>query len=401
VWRFFARDWIDTLFIEPGFHFTYPGFEWVRPWPGFGMYAHFAVMGLAGLGVLLGYRARLCAVVFALLLAYVELIDRTLYLNHYYWLILASALLAFLPVDRAYAVRPSSGDGGSRMIPAWVVWLLRFQVGMVYFFSGLAKLNGDWLFRGEPLATWLPARADLPVLGALFTIPATALVFAWLGALFDLTIVAWLSWHRVRAAAFSVLVGFHTLTWLLFPAIAVFPLLMTLSATVFFEPGWPRRLTGPREEGSPRPSFRFRASGVLPIALYVVVMLAIPLRHYLAPGDVKWTGEGYLGSWQVMLSEKSASATFLVTDSETGATWAMAPPDVLTPRQVAVMATDPAMIRQAAALIADDLGGVDVAADVVMSFNGRPSVQFTDPDVNLTELPSGTPVRQWLMPEPP
>ena len=48
------------------------------------------------------------------------------------------------------------------VVPIWVVWLLRFQVGMVYFFSGLAKVNGDWLLRGEPLATWLPARADLP-----------------------------------------------------------------------------------------------------------------------------------------------------------------------------------------------------------------------------------------------
>ena len=53
-------------------------------------------------------------------------------------------------------------------------------------------------------------------------------------------------------------------------------------------------------------------------ALYVLVMVAIPLRHHLTPGDVKWTGEGYLGSWQVMLSEKSASADFVVTDPDSG-----------------------------------------------------------------------------------
>jgi hypothetical protein len=286
------------------------------------------------------------------------------------------------------------------MIPAWVVWLLRFQVGMVYFFSGLAKINGDWLLRGEPLATWLPARADLPLLGALFTVPATAIALAWLGAFFDLTIVAWLSWKRTRRVAFLAVIAFHTLTWLLFPAIGVFPLLMTLSATVFFDPAWPRGLTGPAEPASPQPSFRMRAGGVVPIALYVAVMIAMPLRHHLVPGDVKWTGEGYLGSWQVMLSEKSGSATFLVTDPESGATWAVAPPEVLTPRQVVVMATDPVMIRQAADLIASDLGDVGVAADVVMSFNGRPSVQFTDPDVDLADMPRSTPVRDWLMPEP-
>jgi hypothetical protein len=285
--------------------------------------------------------------------------------------------------------------------PACVVWLLMFQVGMVYFFSGLAQVNGDWLLRGEPLATWLPARAEMPVLGALFAIPASAVVLAWLGALFDLTIVAWLSWRRTRVVAFTVLVAFHGLTWLLFPAIGVFPLLMTLSATVFFDPGWPRRLTGPIiGQASHQPSFRVRAHALVPVALYVALMIALPLRHHVEPGDVKWTGEGYLGSWQVMLSEKSASTTFLVTDAETGATWTVAAPEVLTPRQVAVMGTDPVMIRQAADLIAADLGGVDVAADVVLSFNGRPSVQFTDPSVNLTSLPGDTPARQWLMPEP-
>ncbi len=401
VWRFFARGWIDSLFIEPGFHFPYPGFEWVRVWPGWGMHAHFALMGVAALGVLLGYRVRFSAALFALLLAYVELVDRSLYLNHYYWAVLAAALLVFLPVDRAYAII-GKGNGADRssMIPMWVIWLLRFQVGMVYFFSGLAKVNTDWLLRGEPLATWLPARADLPLLGALLTIPAAAIVMAWLGAFFDLTIIAWLSWRRTRALAFGVLVAFHTLTWLLFPAIGVFPLLMTLAATVFFDPAWPRRLTGPLQRGAPDARFRWRAHGVVPIALYTLLMIALPLRHHLVPGDVKWTGEGYLASWQVMLSEKSGSAMFVVTDPDTGNTWSVPPPAVLTPRQQAVMATDPVMIQQTASLIAADHGGAAVAADVVMTFNGRPSVQFTDPTVDLTDLAATVPVRRWLMPEP-
>ena len=401
VWRFFARGWIDSLFIEPGFHFPYPGFEWVRVWPGWGMYAHFALMGVAALGVLLGYRVRLSAALFALLLAYVELIDRSLYLNHYYWAVLAAGLLVFLPVDRAYAIAGTrSRAERPTVVPIWVVWLLRFQVGMVYFFSGMAKVNGDWLLRGEPLATWLPARGDLPLLGPLFTIPATAIFLAWLGALFDLTIVAWLSWRRTRALAFGVLVGFHTLTWVLFPAIGVFPLLMTLAATVFFDPAWPRRLSGPLQVRAPQARFQWRAHGIVPVAIYVVLMVALPLRHHWVPGDVKWTGEGYLGAWQVMLSEKSGSATFVVTDLDTGGTWSVPPPEVLTPRQQVVMATDPVMIRQAADLIAADLDGVAVAADVVISFNGRPSEQFTDPTVDLTNLPADVPARRWLMPEP-
>jgi hypothetical protein len=81
-----------------------------------------------------------------------------------------------------------------------------------------------------------------------------------------------------------------------------------------------------------------------------------------------------------MLSEKSGSAEFLVSDPVSGVSWRVPPPDYLTERQVMVMATDPVMIRQTAQLLSADLGGVEVAADVKLAFNGRPATQFTDPD---------------------
>jgi hypothetical protein len=116
---------------------------------------------------------------------------------------------------------------------------------------------------------------------------------------------------------------------------------------------------------------------------------------------VKWNGEGYLGSWQVMLSEKSASADFIVTDASTGDTWTVPPPAYLTERQQMVMATDPVMIRQAAALVAEDIGGrVRVAADVRLSFNGRPSQQFTNPEVVISNQPVGTPLPGFVIASP-
>jgi hypothetical protein len=54
------------------------------------------------------------------------------------------------------------------------------------------------------------------------------------------------------------------------------------------------------------------------------------------------------------------------------------------------------LIKQTADLLADELGGVEVAADVVLVFNGRPSTQFTDPSVDLTKVGFGDPVRDWL-----
>ena len=40
--RFVAMGWVSELYIEPVHHFSYFGFGWVKPWPGWGMYLHFA-----------------------------------------------------------------------------------------------------------------------------------------------------------------------------------------------------------------------------------------------------------------------------------------------------------------------------------------------------------------------
>ena len=402
VVRFFARGWIETLLIEPAYHFSYPGFEWVQVWPEPWMHVHFVVIGLAALGIVVGYRYRLSAGLFALSLGYVELIDRSLYLNHYYWVILTAAVMVFLPLNATFSLDVRHGRVPTpARYPAWVIWLLRFQVGMVYVFAGLAKLNGDWLLRAEPLSTWLPARSEMWLIGPVLTLPVVAFLFSWAGALFDLTIVGWLSWRPSRPYAYVALVVFHTLTWLMFPSIGLFPLLMSLSALVFFDPAWPEPFLAPGRKASPGASPRLHPAWIGVGSLYVLVMIAIPLRHHLTPGDVKWTGEGYLGSWQVMLSEKSASADFVVTDRDTGKSWRVPAPDYLTERQQMVMATDPVMIRQTARLIADDLGEkVDVAADVRLSFNGRTSRQFTDPEVVISEAPITEDIEGFILAQP-
>ncbi len=34
--RFLARGWVTQFYIEPAFHFTYPGFGWIPPGRGMG-----------------------------------------------------------------------------------------------------------------------------------------------------------------------------------------------------------------------------------------------------------------------------------------------------------------------------------------------------------------------------
>ena len=55
---------------------------------------HFVAMAVFALGITLGVKYRMCAIAFALSLTYVELLDKAVYLNHYYLACLLAWMLA-------------------------------------------------------------------------------------------------------------------------------------------------------------------------------------------------------------------------------------------------------------------------------------------------------------------
>ena len=80
--RFWSYGWIDKFYIQPKFFFSYYGFEWVRPLGGY-TYLLFFICGIAAICVALGYRYRIAIILFFLSFTYIELMDKTTYLNHY------------------------------------------------------------------------------------------------------------------------------------------------------------------------------------------------------------------------------------------------------------------------------------------------------------------------------
>lgn len=402
VVRFFAHGWIGPLYVEPDHHFTYPGFAWIRPWPGWGMHAHFIALGALSVGIAAGCRPRLCAAMFCVGFAYVEMIDSTTYLNHYYLMSLASLLLAAMPLPR-----------GST--PLWTIWALRGQIAVVYLFAGVAKINPDWLFHALPMRIWLYQNGDLPLLGPLLQEQWVAYAMSWGGALFDLAIVPALLWRRTRPFAYAILVAFHLATWILFPQLGVFPWLMIGLSLIFFEPDWPRRLLRlipvpdrrPRAEPPHSASQPRRTRALLiGLALFAAVQLALPLRHFAYPGNVRWNEEGYRFAWRVMLSEKVGFVQYRVRDAVTGQSWLVEPDQYLTPLQVERMSLQPDMIQQTALMIARDFAGrghteVAVHADAFVAFNGRPNARLVDPDVDLASVRPGVGPKSWVLPYEP
>src|SRR6188474_519241 len=215
--RYFAHGWIAEYFLIPTHFFKYWGFGWIEPWPGVGMYLHFAIMAACAVGVALGYRYRVCVIGYGLLFTYAHLIDKTNYLNHYYLVLCVCALMACLPLHATWSLDARrDARVRRRTVPSWMLAALRAQFGVVYFFGGIAKLNADWLLNAQPLSTWLARSSDLPWVGPLLATSPAAFAFSWAGALFDLSVVPLLLWRTSRPYAFLALVGFHLFTAQLF-----------------------------------------------------------------------------------------------------------------------------------------------------------------------------------------
>jgi vitamin K-dependent gamma-carboxylase len=285
--RFFAHGWIKEFFIDPKFHFTYWGFEWVRPWPGVGMYVHFAVMGIAALGIALGLFYRLCMPVFFVTFTYAELIDKTFYLNHYYFVSIVSLLMCFMPLSRRWSLDAWRVGEKNNTVPAWCLNTLRAQVGVVYFFAGVAKLKPDWLVHGQPLKIWLAARADMPIIGTVFNWPYAAEVASLAGAVFDLSIVFLLLFRKSRPLAFVAVVVFHGLTGLLFN-IGLFPWVMIGGASLFFAPDWPLQHATEPVHTTGALTLKQRL-GFTALACHFAVQFLFPLRHHLYNGNMCWS----------------------------------------------------------------------------------------------------------------
>ena len=408
LWVYYAQGWVERYWIEPTFYFTYYGFGWVAPWPGYGMHLHFWALGALALCILLGLWYRISAALFFLGFTYVFLLDQTQHLNHFYFISLLSLLMVFVPAHRAFSVdarrRPALRSDSA---PAWTIGLLRFQIGIVYFFGGVAKLNADWL-RGEPMRYHLAQSTDFPLLGRWFTEEWMVYFISYGGLLLDLFVVPFLLWRRTRPLAFAAASAFHLINSRLF-TISIFPWLMIAATTLYFSADWPRRLVARWRPGArtrEAPVTRAEAGSRVTLALlvaWVAVQTLLPLRYHVYPGDPSWTYEGHRFSWSMMLRSAVTRSRFFATDPVRQATWEVDPLDYLTPAQADKMARTPDMILQFAHHVADELRArghetIEVRAQVAMSLNGRRPQLLIDPAVDLAAQPRTLMPAPWILP---
>jgi hypothetical protein len=403
--RFVAYGWVEKLYLTPTFHFTYLGLSWAKPL-GPLTYVIFLVCFISAAGVALGYRYKLSAITLFLSFTYIEAMDKTTYLNHYYFISVVSLLLCFLPANADFSLDVKQRRVCRQYVPVWSILSLKMFVGIVYFYAGLAKLNTDWLFEAQPLSIWLSTKTDIPIIGNLFEYPWLHYLFSWGGAFYDLSIPFLLLNKRTRNIAFLLVIAFHIMTRILFP-IGMFPWIMIAAATVFFASDTLKNILTKTfaflsSKESINDMSRHSFSKIL-VGVLIISQIVLPWRYLMYPGELFWHEQGFRFSWRVMVMEKQGYTTFRVVDKNNGDSWTIKNDDFLTSFQEKQMAFQPDFILEYAHHLAEYYKinhnrNIAVYADSYVSLNGRSTKRFVDPTIDLTTRSRNLIPIDWLLP---
>ncbi len=399
--------WVRRVFIEPAFTFTFIGFEWLQPLPGNGMYFYFALMGILGLCIALGYKYRWSIITFTLMWTAVYLMQKTAYNNHYYLLILISFLMCFTPAER-YASLDSRKNPTllSNHMPAWVKWTVIFQLLIVYTYAAIAKLYGDWL-DFSIIAILLKGKASYPLIGEWLQHPWVHYAVGVTGIVFDMLIVPALLWRPSRKWAFGFSIFFHLFNSIVFQ-IGIFPYLALAFTVFFFPPETIRRIFLPGKTPYTAEEIRvppYKKPLLLGLGIYFIFQIGLPLRHHFIADDVLWTEEGHRMSWRMMLRARSGLVQFMVRENQTGETSVVHPGLYLSSQQLEKVSCYPDYIWQFAQFLRKEYAKegkeVSVFAKARVSINGKPLQPFTDPTVDLAaEKWSHFKHHTWILPSP-
>ena len=416
--RFYLKGWIEEFYIEPDFHFSYYGFEWIKPIGEF-TYLIFVVCFISSLFVMIGLKYKTSIILFFLSFTYIELMDKTTYLNHYYFISILSFLLIFIPANATFSVDNIINQKKFTNIPRWSVDVLKLLITIVYLYAGIAKINSDWLIEAMPLKIWLQSKYDLPLIGgSLLQMEWVHYAMSWGGMLYDLSIPFLLMINKTRIIAFILVLFFHVFTLILFP-IGMFPHIMIFSSMIFFSSNFHEKIiyqirqviTKVSKKVKPK-KIEIETSDIYVIykqnlTLFVVtsffiIQILLPFRYQLYPGELFWHEQGYRFSWRVMLIEKIGYTNFKIRSPNDGTSFMVDSSQHLTPFQLKQMSFQPDFILEFAHYLGEkystENNKVEVYAESFVALNGRPSKRFIDPDINLINEQESFKDKTWILP---
>lgn len=406
AWGAIATGWVRRVLVEPQFTFNFIGLDFLQTFPGTGpqMYGWFAVMGVFGVMVMLGFKYRVAIIGYAVMWSMVYLMQKTAYNNHYYLLMLLLWMMAMLPAHKAFSLDARLSESIRDLsMPRWVTLFIILQLWIVYTYASIAKIYPDWLDATVP-EILMRGKKDYWLIGGVLQERWTHWVISYVGILFDGLIIPALLWKRTRKFAFFISIFFHLFNSIIFQ-IGIFPYMSLAFTVFFFEPRTIHKLFLKKwkpyyESGEISASESATSSKdsalIIPknrnfllsvFAIYFMIQIALPIRQHFIQDDVLWSEEGHRLSWRMMLRSKAGSVHFTIVDKATGKREALDHTTYLTRSQQRTIRSKPDVIWQFAQHVKREQAAlgkeVEIYVRCKVRVNGRRSKMLIDPKVDL------------------
>lgn len=385
--------WVKRVFIDPQFTFSFIGFEWLQPLPGYGMYWCYIIMGVFSIGIMLGYKYRLSILGFTILWSVTYLMQKSSYNNHYYLLMLISSIMVFMPANTYASIDAKQNPKiKSYAMPQWCNLVFVLQLFIVYTYASVAKLYPDWL-NTSVIELMMKSKQNYMLVGELLQQKWVHYTLAYGGILFDGLIIPLLLFKPTRKWAFITAIFFHLFNSFVFQ-IGIFPYLALAFTVFFFEPKTIQQLFLKMKVFYDSDEVivpKYKTPLIALFSIYFLIQIGLPLRHHFIKGDVLWTEEGHRLSWRMMLRAKTGRATYRVENKEKGKSYIVNLDDYLSPKQKRLASAKPDAIWQFAQKLKQkfNANGQDVSVYVncKVSVNGKPYKPLINPEVDLANAP--------------
>jgi len=387
-------DFIPHFLIRPEVHFNYDFAEFIAPLPK--PFLSIVLIGIliSSLLFIIGKYIKQSAWFIFVAFSYLLLLDKSYYNNHLYLICLFAFFFAITSSSQSISIEKMA----PKKVPYWQLLLFQLQLGIVYFYGGIAKLNSDWLVRFEPAKTILNQRARNSNFSSILETDFAVYLISYGGLLFDLGIFFLLMYRPTRKIALIGAVIFNGMNAWLFDDINIFPFMMLGALVLFIKPEKIRifvtkklpsiKLASPEQPVVPTKNLTFQLLGI-----YFILQLLLPLRHFLFQGNTEWTGKAQYFSWRMKIqTRETKKMEFSVLNYDKKE---IVNVDLrsfgLNDDQIRLLSMHPETgvklakeIRRTAEL--KGMKNIEVKANVIVSFNGKtPQSLYKDVDLSKVE----------------
>ena len=384
--------WVKHTLVDPDFTFNFIGFEFLQPLPGNGMYYYYAIMGIFGLLIMVGYKYRFSMFAFTIMWSATYLMQKSSYNNHYYLLMLLSGIMVFLPAHKYASVDVKlNPEIKSYSMPKWCRWVIIIQLFIVYTYASVAKFYPDWLDTSV-IKMMMEGKKHYVFVGDFLQQKWLHFALAYGGILFDGLIVPLLLFKPTRKYAFIVSIFFHVFNSFIFQ-IGIFPYL-ALAFSLFFFPAekiqklFLKKKTCYTAEEIVIP--KLKTLLIIGFSIYFIIQIGLPLRHHFIEDNVLRTEEGHRLSWRMMLRIKSGQTSYWIENKDSRKRTHIDLNKYLSTKQKRSVSTKPDVMWQFAQRLKQDFKnkGQDVAVYIncKVSINGKPYKTLINPDIDIANV---------------